>query len=442
MGALRFAAFPRTLCCMSAVTMSQGDNWLDDYETDSQAIHVPGSDSEESQPATPLPRSGRRPAGKRPVSAERIPDASDDEYVTKSYNVDWTFRINGRKRGGCSERNIKTPIGTFWRDVLKGKLDKAVKKVKRPCEASGGEISLTTTHHGTQPIIMSFEDLDDLEIKWREVDEQRSEWAKLPDSRKKPSMVKIHIKFEFVYTDDKKNPSAAATAEQLQNIRARYGDGAVMTRSIAAGKAYNLMRCPGPPCKNGDHCWLYEDRHIALFPHHVDILIDHLCAGRPLNGHHDVPDTFRRLVLADERDREEREQKRMGRQGKRKRRDSGGTLTNHCHGGACSGGRASTPELVFPTTPRMSFDESWRDHLRAYDVWQTCRAAAEDKESYKLIQDLNNARKYGLELIASNKRRVLQYYLDNEVPEGIAWQYVGDIPAFQKMREEEHSRTA
>lgn len=39
------------------------------------------------------------------------------------------------------------------------------------------------------------------------------------------------------------------------------------------------------------------------------MLADHLLAGKDLNGHDDVLDNFRRLVLDDEREREGREVK-------------------------------------------------------------------------------------------------------------------------------------
>lgn len=328
----------------------------------------------------------------------------------------------------------------FWQDVLEAKLDKAVKKMKKSCEASSTEIRLTTTHHGTPPVDLSF---DELNIDWRAVDKQRRAWNTLPVSRKKHNVITISITFEYTVVGTDKKPSASASAAQLHNIQARFGDGTTMTRSVAVSKAYNLMRCPGPPCKNGDHCWQYEGRHIRLFSHHIDVLADHLNAGRTLNGHHDVPETFRRLVLADERQQEDREEKQRqnDRRRKRKRPDSDSISTSICHPDQCPfGGRPSTPEVIFPTSPLIALGEPRRGLLKAYDVWQICQASDDEKESYKRIQNLNLERKYDLEMIASNKQRVFQYYLENDVPEGVAWHYVCDIKAFYKLRKEEHAK--
>ncbi|KID82006.1 hypothetical protein MGU_10660 [Metarhizium guizhouense ARSEF 977] len=423
--------------------MSESENWPNDDETDSQSPHSPSSHSEESQPATPAPRSRLRPAGKQPASlpyAERVSETSDEDDLTIPYNIQWKLSINRRRRGGCSELGVVTPVRIFWQDVLEAKLDKAVKKMKKSCEASSTEIRLTTTHHGTPPVDLSF---DELNIDWQAVDKQRRAWNTLPVSRKKHNVITISITFEYTFVGTDKKPSASASAAQLHNIQARFGDGTTMTRSVAVSKAYNLMRCPGPPCKNGDHCWQYEGRHIRLFAHHIDILADHLHAGRTLNGHHDVPETFRRLVLADERQQEEREEKQRqnDRRRKRKRRDSDSISTSICHPDQCPfGGRPSTPEVIFPTSPLTALGDPRRGLLKAYDVWQICQASDDEKESYKRIQNLNLERKYDLEMIVSNKQRVFQYYLENDVPEGVAWHYVCDIKAFYKLRKEEHAK--
>lgn len=426
--------------------MSQSDNCLNDEDTNSQSHPSPSSHSEDSETAIPAPRSRLRPAGKRPAlnsSANLASDTSDEEDPTIPYNVQWKLSIKNRKQVARTELNIKKPIRVFWQEVLKEKLDKAIKKTKKNCEANSTDIILSTTHHGTKNVTLSFDDLD---IDWRAVDRQRKEWNNLPATRKKPNVVTISITFDHTVVEAEKEPNAAATAAQLHNIRERFGDGNTMTRSVAVSKAYHLMRCSGPPCGNGgDHCWRYDGRHIRLFPHHIDILADHLCAGRTLNGHHDVPDTFRRLVLVDEQQQREREEKQRQKdqRRKRKRHDSDSIYSDPCHGQQCTlGGRSSTPEVIFPNSPLIALMEPRRDLLRSYDVWQICQASDDEKESYKRIQHLNLERKYDLGMIVSNQQRAFQYYLENEVPEGVAWHYVCDIKGFYKLRKEEHDKHA
>lgn len=199
--------------------MSQNDNWPNDDETDSQNPHSPSSHSDESQPATPAPRSRLRPAGKQPVSlayADRVSDTLDEDDISILYNIQWKLSVNRRKQVACFEIGIVTPIRIFWQDVLKVKLDKAVKKVKKTCEASSIEVVLSTTHHGTPSITLSF---DELEIDWRSVHKRVKEWTKLlTSSRKKRNVVTISMTFGYDLIEVDKNPSAAALAEQLHNI--------------------------------------------------------------------------------------------------------------------------------------------------------------------------------------------------------------------------------
>lgn len=314
----------------------------------------------------------------------------------------------------------------------------AKERAKKPCLANETKIVLSTTHRRTPPITMSFEELD---IDWSFVKKQIQEWNKLPNKSKGRNVITVTITFYYTYIDANKPPKEAATAEQQGEIEARIGDGSVLSRGVCIRKAYALMRCPGLPCTKGDHCWQFESKHYQLHPHHVRMLADHLQAGKPLNGHEDVPETFRRLVLDDERDREareekEREEREKQRRRKRRRRDSDSTMTIHCHSQQCTSGGRATPELVFPTTPLMGFNEPREDLVRAYSVWQRCQVSEEQKGFYEQMQHLTLHHGYDLDMIVSNQERMLKFYVDYDIPEGFAWRYVSDIRSFHKRRQQ------
>ncbi|KAL7917744.1 hypothetical protein ACQKWADRAFT_324403 [Trichoderma austrokoningii] len=356
--------------------MSQSDNWPGDDASESESCLILTSDSDESPPVTSVSKSRRRPAGKAPVpvsSTARHVDTSDEE-PTIPYNVEWKLSINNWRRAGQSELGIKL----------------AKETVKKPCQANETKFVLSTTHRNTPPITMSFEELD---IDWPFVKKQLQEWNKLPN-KKGRNMVTVTVTFYYTYIDTSKPTREAATAEQQGEIEARIGDGTVLSRKVCIRKAYALMRCPGLPCK-----------HYQLHPHH------------PLNGHDDVPETFRRLVLDDERDREAREEKQREKQrrAKRRRRDSDGTMTVHCHSQQCSSGSRATPELIFPTTLLM--------------------VSEEQKGFYEQMQHLTLHHGYDLDMIVSNQERMLKFYMDCDIPEGFAWRYVSDIRSFHKRRQ-------
>ncbi|EXU95344.1 hypothetical protein X797_011592 [Metarhizium robertsii] len=329
--------------------MSQSDNWPNGEDTNSQSPQSLTSQSEEDKPATPAPRSRLRPAGKRPVSLPSVNLVSDTKRVARS------------------ELDIVTSVRVFWKDVLKGKLDKAIEKTKKTCEAGSTEVILSTTHHGTKNVTLSF---DALSIDWRAIDTQLKEWNSLPTKRKKRNVVTISITFDHTVIEAKKE----LTQQPL-----------------------------------------------------------------PLNY-----TTYER-VLADERLRVENEEKQRmkDQQRKRKRHDSESVSSGPCHGQPCPlGGRPTTPEVVFPTSPLIALLEPRRDFLRAYDVWQIHQASDDEKESYKRIEQLNLERKYDLGMIVSNQPRAFQYYMENDVPEGVAWHYVCDIKGFYKLRKEQHAKNA
>ena len=176
--------------------------------------------------------------------------------------------------------------------------------------------------------------------------------------------------------DTGKSGRGGAIVNQEAELEART---AGLGRGACIKKAYALMRCPGRPCTKGDHCWQNKGKHYSLQPHHVRMLADHLQAGKPLNGHDDVPDNFRRLVLDDEREREERERKERekAQTRKRKRRDSDGLsrgmMTVHCHSYVPGRGpytnTPSTLRMVFPTSPVVGLKLPRDNIVRAYNKW-------------------------------------------------------------------------
>ncbi|KAM3547114.1 hypothetical protein MY1884_009733, partial [Beauveria asiatica] len=91
------------------------------------------------------------------------------------------------------------------------------------------------------------------------------------------------------------------------------------------------------------------------------MLADHLQSGKPVNGHDDVPETFRRLVLDDERDRERREEKERTAR-KRRHQDSNNlTIVPPNAFQFSSDSRPDIPAIVFPTTPLMGFNQRGED---------------------------------------------------------------------------------
>lgn len=73
-------------------------------------------------------------------------------------------------------------------------------------------------------------------------------------------------------------------------------------RSSVWRDVYNLMRCPGPPCNLGPHCWRDSvgKKHYKLRTYHLKSLIKHVEQGATLRTHDDVSDNIREQLYAEE----------------------------------------------------------------------------------------------------------------------------------------------
>ncbi|KAK1722921.1 uncharacterized protein BDZ83DRAFT_409201 [Colletotrichum acutatum] len=296
--------------------MDHTEAWTIDDDSESHPS-VPSSSFDDTSQRAPLAhRSRLRPAGAALTFvpfAEWEPERSYDDEPTIRSNNEWKLFAKNRGHAGESELDVVISPRKFWKHVLQPKVAGA--SAGKPWKEDATKLVLSVTDRKPGNITKRFPKLD---IDWPIVTRQLREWSKFLDEGKK---ITITATFYYVNVDVGKSGRAGATATQEADLEARtIGLG----RGACIRQAYALMRCPGRPCTKGDHCWQHDGKHYRLLPHHVRMLADHLQAGRPLNGHDDVPDEFRRLVQEDERERDEREQ-----------RDREDHRRNRCKGRTC-----------------------------------------------------------------------------------------------------------
>ncbi|CAM1508712.1 Fc.00g055600.m01.CDS01 [Cosmosporella sp. VM-42] len=409
------------------------NDWPSDDASEAQVSDFSTSDSEVSQPAASAFRSRLRPAGGALTFvpfADWEPERSYEGEPTIRYNMEWKLFAKNRSQAGETELNIVVSPRKFWKYVLQPKLTDAC--AGNPWKEDKTKLVLSVTDRKTSKIIKEFPKLD---VKWSFVAKQLREWSLFLNEGKK---ISITVTFYYRAVNPGKSERGSATANQQADLEARTTG---VGRGACIRKAYTLMRCPGPPCTKGDHCWQNEGKHHRLQPHHIRILADHLQAGKVLNGHDDVPPEFRRLVKDDERQWEEREQaereKMQGR--KRQRRDSGGSAVRitqvHCH--QCATGIPPSPKTSFPITPLLKFDLPREETVVAYSIWQRSQVSTEEqKEHYMSAQELTLAHCFDLDMLASNQEKMFRFYKKHGIPEGVAWRYVCDVRSYIKRREE------
>lgn len=248
----------------------------------------------------------------------------------------------------------------------------------------------------------------------------------------------VMVTFFYQNVDSAKSGRRGATANQQAELESRTVG---LERGACIRKAYLLMRCPGPPCTKGsDHCWQHDGKHYPLWPHHVRMLAEHMQAGKPLNGHDDVPEEFRRLVRDAEREREERGQKEREKSRKRRRRDldgsaAAGILANQCHRCGTGSGSAPnippSPNIVFPNSPLARLNIPREDAVKAYSAWHQAQVCTEEhKQHYDAARQLALAQCYDLNMLTINKPKMYHFFTRNGIPAGVAWRFVCDVEAF------------
>ena len=149
------------------------------------------------------------------------------------------------------------------------------------------------------------------------VERQLLKWAELFRAGKK---LRLNFSFNYMETSqllatssrkaDKRGSSAtkqmlAERAEQLSGEQESSGHPSVW-RDV-----YSLMRCPGPPCHLGPHCWRdpIGKKHYKLKTHHLKSLIRYVEQGYELQTHEDVPEDIREQLYGEEQQSLERRQK-------------------------------------------------------------------------------------------------------------------------------------
>ncbi|KAF4960439.1 hypothetical protein FSARC_10479 [Fusarium sarcochroum] len=159
--------------------------------------------------------------------------------------------------------------------------------------------------------------------------------------------------------------------------------------------------------------------------------IDQLSADELCNGQDDVAGEVDRFLRDnDERSEEKRGRPRKKTRGrKRQRQDSTGSLA------CCTALTTSKPSVTFPESPLARFDLPREDMNAAYSTWQKGQVSTnEHREHYTQLEKLLTDRYYDLDMVMCNKEGIYDLCIRKGVPEGIAWRWVSDAPAFLEYR--------
>ncbi|KAL0930284.1 uncharacterized protein CTRU02_212490 [Colletotrichum truncatum] len=229
---------------------------------------------------------------------EWAPGQSYDEQPPRwmLYTMQWKLTLNNRKAVEQTEQNLVVAPSDLWREILSLKIAEIVNSKKKTYETSATTIAMSVPNDRSEDKVTKH--FLKQQIDWSVVERQLQGWSQLLRAGKR---LKLFVQMDYVECVPTGRPAGrGATATGLAERSAR-----IDAEQEAAGevdpwrRVYQLMRCPGAPCDNGQWCW--QDRaqkmHHKLLDHHMRELVRWVQQGHRLETHDDVPEEIRAQLL-------------------------------------------------------------------------------------------------------------------------------------------------
>ncbi|KAJ4330650.1 hypothetical protein N0V95_010019 [Ascochyta clinopodiicola] len=252
-----------------------------------------------------------------------LPLAEWDEYNSYEedtpsrmrYSIEWKVAVNNRVVAKDTEQDLVLVPAAYWHMYLKPKVEKlSSRKVahSRHVEYDDTSVVVSVNDRSERDLTKRFDSMD---IDWSVVEKQLIRWGELFRAGKR-----LRVDLSFNYIDTSSQPSStagrgnkrgsSATQRMLADRTAHIDDEQETIGSPSVWQeVYALMRCPGPPCNLGPHCWRdpFGKRHYKLRTHHLKALVELVQQGQALKSHDDVPEGIREQLYAEEHQRRERQ---------------------------------------------------------------------------------------------------------------------------------------
>ena len=241
----------------------------------------------------------------------------DEDAPYLRYSIECILKCNRRKVSSDTEPIVVVAPGSFWKRILKAKLEGMVTEnfagrfEVRPVETS--VVFSVPGSRAEKPLTRRY---SKLEVDWEAVQMQLEAWGHYVDQGKK---LRVTLAFSYVQADpqpggktgnktDKRGPTS--TTDRMLAVRELRLNAEHTTSGKPSDwqRVYSVMRCPGPPCDLGPHCWVDPTgkKHYKLRSHHLTGLVRYVESGNDLRSQDDVPLTIRQQLYAEEQQRLDR----------------------------------------------------------------------------------------------------------------------------------------
>jgi hypothetical protein len=247
-----------------------------------------------------------------------LPLAEWDEYNSYEedtpshlrYSIEWKIAVNNRAVAKDTEQDIVLAPAVYWRMYLQEKVEKLVdKKLPRSSHVELDDVGVVASVKDRSESDLT-KRFDDMDIDWSVIERQFVRWSEPFRAGRK---LKVSLTFNYINSASSsanrgtKRGSYATQrmlADRTSQLEAEQSSG----QPSAWVDIYTLMRCPGPPCSLGPHCWRdpFGKQHYKLSTHHLRALVKLVEQGHRLQSHDDVPENIREQLYAENQKRLER----------------------------------------------------------------------------------------------------------------------------------------
>jgi hypothetical protein len=359
----------------------------------------------------------------------------DDPPTCLHYSIEWKVTLNNKLISKDTEPDLVLAPRFYWSLFLRDKLDRLLQRKLSPSKrvtCDDTTVVVSVTDRSQRDLTKRFEEID---IDWLVVERQLLSWGELFRAGKR-----LRVDLSFNYLEVGQQPPASARrvgtrgnsatqqmlAERATQLEAE--EGGTSSQSSIWQDVYSLMRCPGPPCDRGPHCWRdpVGKKHYKLRTHQLKCLIRYVEQGGQLRSHSDVPEDIREQLYAEEQQQTERQQ-----------RVTNGTvrglppitITN-----VLPGPSPSQPDQLTAVCapPRLHVPGLWDVAVEEYSDWQQSQVRSETLQAdIREVRDIALAD--GLDLQQIYEDQDASFFVERGVKRGVARRFVRDIEHWVKQ---------
>jgi hypothetical protein len=255
-----------------------------------------------------------------------LPLAEWDEYNSYDeetpsrlrYSIEWKVVVNNKVVAKDTEQDLVLVPNAYWHLCLKPKVEKLLdKKVahNRHVEFDDTSVVVSVNDRSQRDLTKRFDSMD---VDWSVIERQLTRWSEFFRAGKR---LRVDLSFNYIDASlqstssaNRGNKRGSSATQRMLADRASQLEAEQETSGgpSAWQEVYALLRCPGPPCNLGPHCWRdpFGKKHYKLRTHHLKALVELVQQGYTLKKHDDVPEDIREQLYAEEQQRRERQSTR------------------------------------------------------------------------------------------------------------------------------------